>query len=90
MKMNMKTNDELARLAVDWIHRNNSETGTTNGEVDRSTNLLAGGVLDSIGFLDLISYVEQESGGRIELLDAELEEIATVDGLIRFVSHPSS
>ena len=88
--MNIKTNDELAHLAVDWIRRNNHETGATNGEIDRSTNLLSGGVLDSIGFLDLISYVEQESGGRIELLDVELEEIATVDGLIRNVSRPSS
>ncbi len=88
--MNMKTNDELARLAVDWIHRNNSGTEATNGEIDRSTNLLDGGVLDSIGFLDLIGYLEQESGGQIELLDAELDEIATVDGLIHFVSHPSS
>ena len=88
--MNMKTNDELARLAVDWIRRNNSETEATNGEIDRSTNLLDGGVLDSIGFLDLIGYLEQESGGQIELLDAELDEIATVDGLIRFVSQPSS
>ena len=88
--MNMKTNDELAHLAVDWIRRNDRETGTTNGKIDRSTNLLADGVLDSIGFLELISYLEQESGGRIELLDAELEEIATVNGLIRFVSHPSS
>ena len=88
--MNMKTDDELAHLAVDWIRRNDRETGTTNGKIDRSTNLLADGVLDSIGFLELISYLEQESGGRIELLDAELEEIATVDGLIRYVSHPSS
>ncbi len=73
------TQEQLLQLLVDWITANKR----TSNEVPISpdTELLASGILDSFGFLDLIVYLESKTGLQIDLADADPNEFAIVRGL---------
>jgi len=53
--------------------------------LDRSANLFELGLIDSFGFIELISYLELEFG--IEFTDDDMMsgKMASFDGLVRFV-----
>jgi len=48
-------------------------------------NLIEGGILDSMMFVDLIVFIEERFGVVAELDDLEIENFATVAGMARFV-----
>jgi len=51
------------------------------------TDLIATGILNSFGFLDLLLFLEGYMGCRIDLDKVEPSDIAIVKGLCRVVSH---
>ena len=61
-----------------WV---GERTGTA---VTPELDLLEAGVLDSLGFVELIAFIEEATGLQLDLLDIEPEEFATIQGLSRF------
>lgn len=57
-------------------------------EVNGSLDLVRSGLLDSLGFVDLITELEQEAGREVDLATAFDEPGATtVDGVIRLFTN---
>lgn len=55
--------------------------GIDPGDVDDSFNVVDRGVVDSIEFLDLVATLEDRTGARLDLFDADPEVLTTVGGL---------
>ena len=52
-------------------------------EISAETDLLASGLLDSLGIVDLILFVEQRHGYKVDLIDVDPNEFSVVEGLCR-------
>lgn len=78
--MKPESEKELIDLILNWVRAN----GRTNGsvkEITPDTNLLQSGLLDSLGFVELIVFIETESGWQIDLTDVDPAEFCVVKGL---------
>ena len=74
---------QLVDLVINWVRRNHRQGNSRNGEISAGTDLIASGMLDSFGFIDLIVFIETQSGCRIELTDVDPSEFCIVKGLCR-------
>ena len=63
--------------------KNAQANGNGHVELTRHTNLIESGLLDSIGFVELIVFMEGEMGCNIDLTDVDPSEFTTVKGLSR-------
>jgi acyl carrier protein len=54
-----------------------------NVELTGHTNLIESRLLDSIGFVELIVFMEGQTGCNIDLGDVDPSEFTTVEGLSR-------
>ena len=75
--------EELVGLALKWVEENNRNPEEASGGVEGSTDLLATGVLDSIGFIELLTFLENEASCTIDLAELDPEDFVTVEGLCR-------
>lgn len=75
---------DLVAQVLSWVKQNNRSPEETDGEIDKDTDLLAAGVLDSIAFIELITFIESETGYQIDIAEADPEDFATVAGLCRY------
>lgn len=55
------------------------------GEAE-SDGLLSGGVLDSFSMLDLVSYVEREAGVKFRPADFNLQNLDSVDRIVKYLA----
>ncbi len=69
----------LAHLVEDWMRRRGVSAGSSAIEITESTDLVARGWLDSVGFIELMLFLEKESGRKIDL--TTVEEFTTIAGL---------
>lgn len=81
--MNALTEDAMVEMIVDWVKQNSSKAKSSGAEINGDTDLVATGLLDSFGFVDLIVHMEKNGGYRIDLTDADPAEFAVVKGLCR-------
>lgn len=72
---------ELINLIVSWVKENKQTNGSANVQITGDTNLLESGLLDSFGFVELILFIENQSGREIDLTDVDPEEFCVVKGL---------
>lgn len=77
--MKSLTGSELEALVLHWVREN--KQASSDVEITRDTNLIEQGLLDSFGFIDLITFIESESGCRVDLVDVEPSEFCVVKGL---------
>lgn len=56
-----------------------------NGNLTDDTNLLDSGAIDSLGILDLMTFLSQRFGIELDDGDFEPSNFATMDSLARFV-----
>jgi acyl carrier protein len=66
-----------------WVKENRLANGSSKIEISSNTNLLESGLLDSFAFVDLILFLENCTGEKVDLLDVNPEEFAVVRGLCR-------
>jgi acyl carrier protein len=71
--------EQLQQLVIDWIKTN--KRTSNHVEIAGDTELLGTGILDSFGFLDLITHIEGKTGLQVDLADADPGEFAIVGGL---------
>lgn len=81
--MNPVTEDRLVDLLIGWVKQNSPKSQAAGLEINRDTDLIASGLLDSFGFVDLIVYLESHGGCKVDLSDADPSEFSVVKGLCR-------
>ena len=74
---------QLVDLVINWVRGNHRPGNSRNGGISADTDLIASGLLDSFGFIDLIVFIESQSGCKIELTDVDPSEFCVVKGLCR-------
>jgi len=75
--------DEVIQLALDWVRQNGRDGDVAPGDVEEDTNLLLSGVLDSLGFIDLLAFLEERAGLTLDLAELDPEEFTSIGGLAR-------
>jgi acyl carrier protein len=92
--MKPKLEIELVDLIIKWVRKNAQTNGSGQVELTVHTNLMESGLLDSIGFVELIVFMESKTGSNIDLTDVDPSEFTTVNGLsqiaLRNVQHDNT
>lgn len=79
--MNRLLHHELVDLVIGWVKVNRQSWDVPDPVIDENTDLIATGLLDSFGFVDLVLFLETECGIKIDLADADPAEFTVVRGL---------
>jgi amino acid adenylation domain-containing protein len=74
---------ELGDQLMEWVWKNSLIRGSTSGDIAPDTDLIASGLLDSLGLIELLAFIESEGGYRVDLADVDPRELSTVQGLCR-------
>ena len=75
--------DDLLGAALEWVNENNLNRRQMTGKIEATTDLLATGVLDSVGFVHLLALLEERLGYEIDLSEIDAEDFTTAQGLCR-------
>jgi acyl carrier protein len=78
--MRVVAEKELIDLVVGWVKKNGLN-GSSHTEICESTNLLESGLLDSFAFVDLVLFIENYTGKKLDLIDVDPEEFTVVESL---------
>jgi len=89
--MNLISKKELADRIIGWIRQYGQKSGPVNFEITENTNIMSTGLLDSFGFIELIMFLEKETGCEIDLSDIDPGDFTVVKGLCNYIvqNHPS-
>lgn len=79
--MNAVSERALVDLVIGWVKENKLHGSSHGVEISADTNLLESGLLDSFAFVDLLLFLENRIGEKIDLLDVEPEQFTVVKGL---------
>ena len=77
--------DELIGSTKRWIKRMRDSVQSVPVEVTEETDLIANGILDSLGFIELMLYLETITEEKIDLNDADPKDFTTIRGLCRTI-----
>jgi acyl carrier protein len=77
--------NELTELIIQWVRDNRQPGDFSNPEITESTDLMAEGLLDSFGFVDLLLFLEGQTGTRVDLTDVDPSEFTVVKSLCNVV-----
>jgi acyl carrier protein len=59
-------------------------------EVDEDTGLFSEGLLDSFSIVDLVMFIENSSGVKMQPADVNLENLDSISKIVSFVSREAS
>ena len=79
----------MRALVKQWVRSNSRAAEAKNAAIGDETDLLATGLLDSLGFVELLAYVEETTGRAVDLSDADPSEFTTVQGFCSFALRPA-
>lgn len=79
--MNRLLHLELVDVVIGWVKENKQSWDVPDPVINENTDLIAAGLLDSFGFVDLVLFLETECGIKIDLADADPAEFTVVKGL---------
>jgi acyl carrier protein len=88
--VSVMSEDQLIDLVVEWLKKNRGTIRLASLEVTPDTDLIASGLLDSFAFVDLIVFIESQSGCKVELSDADPSDFCVVRGLCRIALNAHS
>lgn len=81
---------ELIDRIIRWTRTNSREIDRETIALDETTDLIASGALDSVGFIQLLAYLEDETGREIDLSDIDPTDFTTVAGLAGYALRTST
>ena len=84
MKAAMMDSDTLVKEVCAWVCERCEEVGIDGIEIKPDTDLLGSGVLDSLGFIDLVAFIEESTGIQLDLLEIDPDAFSRVQGLCKF------
>ena len=73
--------EQLIELAVNWIATSFPNTVANSIDISAGTDLLQEGILDSLGLVDLLAFLEKTTGHEIDLLELDEDSLGTLHGL---------
>jgi acyl carrier protein len=76
----------LEEIMVDWVRANSDLDSDKRAEVCADTNLMEKAILDSIGFLQLITFAEESTGFQIDLMSVDPNDLQSIRGLCRHLN----
>ena len=68
------------------LHLERAPPGEDPGELTGRTPLITGGILDSIGTLKLVTYLEEQFAITIDAYEAGIDHLDTVDQIVGLVA----
>jgi len=77
--------EELIESIDRWIRRTRDAAHSGAIEMTEETDLIACGILDSVGFIELMLYLETITEEKIDLNDADPKDFTTMRGLCRTI-----
>lgn len=77
----MLQQEQLSGLIKEWVIKNGQGHDASTTGFSDDGDLLASGALDSIGFMELLVYVESIIGKKIDLTDLDPNEFTSIRGL---------
>jgi acyl carrier protein len=78
--------DEITRTVRDYI-LDEFLPGEDPAELTDATPLITGGILDSIGTLKLVVFLEERFGVLVEAHEAGIDHLDTVGRIVEMVAH---
>lgn len=63
--------------------------GLRSGELQDDTPIFSQGLLDSFSLVELVGYIEGEAGFKMGMMDVNLENLDTIDRILRYVARKS-
>ena len=75
------TQHELAELIIQWVKENKQSADFADSQITEDTDLMAAGLVDSFGFVDLVLFLEEQCNTKINLVDVDPSEFTIVKGL---------
>jgi acyl carrier protein len=79
----MLTEQELRRMIHEWILRQ-GQAGEA-APLNEQSDLIASGALDSMGFIELLAYIESATGQKVDLQEVDVSALTSIDGLVRHI-----
>ena len=79
----MLTEQELRRMIHDWIQQQSQARDAA--PLDEQSDLIASGALDSMGFIELLAYIESATGQKVDLHEVDVGALTSIDGLVRHI-----
>ena len=73
--------EQLVEQVRVWVQQKSRAIDNASEAVTADTDLLATGLLDSLGLIELVAYVEETTKRHIDLLDIDPEQFTTIRGL---------
>ena len=73
----------LIASVIDWVREHRQPGSPDDVEISAETDLLASGLLDSLGIVDLLLFLEQRHGCKVDLIEVDPNEFSVVNGLCR-------
>jgi acyl carrier protein len=81
--MKMIEEEALIKHVTEWVKRSRDAGHGDLSDFTEGTDLIATGILDSRGFIEMMLEVEQQTGNRIDLSDVDPGEFTTIKGLCK-------
>ena len=75
--------EHVSGLIREWVEANCRKGKSEKIELVEDADLMATGVLDSMGFIELLAYLESITGVRIDLSDLDPKDFTSIKGLSR-------
>jgi acyl carrier protein len=73
----------VSGLIREWVAANHRKAKSGEIELAEDADLMATGVLDSMGFIELLEYIKSITGARIDLSDLDPKDFTSIEGLAR-------
>ena len=81
---------DLVSQIKDWVRSSPQATIPAKTVLTEETDLIASGILDSMGFIELLVFVESVTGQKIDLSGLDPGEFTSIQGLSRSIVNGSS
>lgn len=73
--------DILVGLTIEWILAHNVNARNEPEKVTADANLIEAGILDSLGVVDLLTYLEKTTGREIDLMTVDEDDLSSLQGM---------
>jgi acyl carrier protein len=83
--MKIVREDELVHAMKGWIKQMQGLPYAASVELTDETDLIASGIVDSLGFIELMVYLENITEEKIDLNEADPKDFTTIKGLCKAI-----
>ena len=75
----------MEQKIIDYI-KNEFHSSTPNLDIEPDDDLLSAGLVDSMGMMRLIQYIEEQFSIKVAPQDMTIENFITVDAMAKYIS----